>query len=217
MTNTIQANPLFVDATNNDFRLSSSSPAIDAALGSPQSTTDFDLNNRSLYSPTDVGAFEYTGSTPSTGLLGEYYDSPNLSGAVVATRDEGLAFGWGDRAPVPQVSSGNFSVQWTGYMTVPVTGTYYFRVRTSNGMKRSVDNVVSQNSASLTINSQSLVTGSFSSPSALVSQGIVLTANQPYTISADFESAQGNASFFLDWATPAQPAFVVVPRNQLTP
>jgi len=217
MTNTIQADPLFVDSANDNFRLTSASPAINVALGTPLSTTDMDLTDRSQYGAVDLGAYEYTGSTAQTGLLGQYHASPDLSGPVSATRYDALALGLGSTAPVPQVSPGNFSVLWNGYIAAPVTGTYYFRVRTSNGLKRSLDNLLSKNAASLSINSQLLINGDFNSPNILVSQGVTLNADQRYPISVSFEVTQGNSSIFLDWQTPGQAVFVVVPKGQLSP
>lgn len=59
-TNFIGQNPLFVDFANNDFRLTATSPARDAVLGTPLSTRDFNGTVRGAGSQGDLGAFEYT-------------------------------------------------------------------------------------------------------------------------------------------------------------
>jgi hypothetical protein len=61
-TDAILADPLFVNAAENNFNLSAGSPAIDAATGAPQSTTDW--NDRSRTSPSDLGAFEAASPEP---------------------------------------------------------------------------------------------------------------------------------------------------------
>ncbi len=51
-------NPLFVDATNNDFHLQVWSPAIDAGSILADVNDDFDGNYRPLGEGFDIGAYE---------------------------------------------------------------------------------------------------------------------------------------------------------------
>ena len=51
--------PLFVNAVNNDFHLTSSSPAIDAGTTSGAPSTDFEGNTRPQGPGIDIGADEF--------------------------------------------------------------------------------------------------------------------------------------------------------------
>ena len=73
-TNLIKGDPLFVDATNNDFRLLKESPAInkgiDSLTGVAAPANDFSGKNRPVGAGFDIGAFEYE----LTSGLGFFYD-----------------------------------------------------------------------------------------------------------------------------------------------
>jgi hypothetical protein len=59
--------PLFGNATDNDYHLQSASPAIDKASGSDVATSDFDGKTRPIGAASDLGAFEYSTSAGSGG------------------------------------------------------------------------------------------------------------------------------------------------------
>lgn len=63
-TNLVKGDPKFVNAEGNDFRLQSSSPAINAGLdslsGCEAPLVDFDENPRPFEKSHDIGAFEYS-------------------------------------------------------------------------------------------------------------------------------------------------------------
>ncbi len=218
MTNTVTTDdPLFLDEDNNDFRLKSGSPAINAALGTPLSVIDMALTARPQQGVVDLGAYEFTGSALQTGLKGYYHSTSSSTSPVVYTRTEAVALGLGDRPPAPGTTAGNFYVYWYGFITPKNTGAYSFRVRTSNGIKRSRDNLLSQNAANLWVNNQLMITTWYNNSNANVSAPVTLNAGQRYPIAIEFRTAAGNASMFLDWQTPIQPAFVVVPKEHLSP
>jgi len=58
ISNNLDGDPLFMDFGMSDYRLSSSSPAIDSGL-STDSTLDFLLNDRMLGGSADIGAIEF--------------------------------------------------------------------------------------------------------------------------------------------------------------
>lgn len=61
VTNNLDADPLFMDAPGNDWRLSGASPCRDAGSTAPSMYTDEDLAGvpRVLYGVVDIGAYEY--------------------------------------------------------------------------------------------------------------------------------------------------------------
>jgi beta-glucosidase len=63
------------------------------------------------------------------GLKGEYFGNDNWQGRSVLTRvDKQVDFDWNAASPVPGVSAANFSVRWSGSITVPGAGDYVFAV-----------------------------------------------------------------------------------------
>lgn len=66
VTNTINADPLFMNSTGNNFRLQAASPAIDRAVGSPTSVEDITGLTRPVDGLSDLGAFEYNAALPVT-------------------------------------------------------------------------------------------------------------------------------------------------------
>ena len=59
------------------------------------------------------------------GLIGEYFNNTEWNGKPLFTRiDDNVDFHWDINTPDPRLKIGNYSVKWTGYLTVPKTGTY---------------------------------------------------------------------------------------------
>ncbi|WDF66472.1 beta-glucosidase [Flavobacterium sp. KACC 22763] len=59
------------------------------------------------------------------GLIGEYFDNKEWNGKPLFTRiDDNIDFEWDINTPDPRLKMGNYSVKWTGYLTVPKSGTY---------------------------------------------------------------------------------------------
>lgn len=77
--NLVKGDPMFADASNNDFRLQKSSPAIDRGIdslpGCQAPSKDFDLNSRPFGKSCDIGAFEYSviSGIGSAGILNDNY------------------------------------------------------------------------------------------------------------------------------------------------
>jgi beta-glucosidase len=61
------------------------------------------------------------------GLLGEYFDNPDLSGEAGAKRIDRTVEFWRLRPPA-EIDAGEFSVRWTGTLTAPDTGRHVFKL-----------------------------------------------------------------------------------------
>ncbi|MEH6704115.1 MAG: glycoside hydrolase family 3 C-terminal domain-containing protein [Galbibacter orientalis] len=61
------------------------------------------------------------------GLTAAYYNSTEWKGAPLFTRvDQAVNFQWDIDTPDSRLKIGNYSVRWSGYITPPKSGTYYF-------------------------------------------------------------------------------------------
>ena len=58
----------------------------------------------------------------NTGLLGFYYDNPNLTDMKMVRVDDSIDFHWGDGAPSPGMGADDFSVSWRGYLKLEESG-----------------------------------------------------------------------------------------------
>ena len=81
-----------------------------------------------------------SGTTPTTGWRGEYYNNNYLGGnpALVRT-DASINFDWGAGSPATGINADNFSVRWTRDIQFPATGTYTFSARVDDGVRVWVD------------------------------------------------------------------------------
>jgi beta-glucosidase len=77
---------------------------------------------------------EHTALHPASGsgdgLTGEYFSSPDLSGAPLVTRtDRNINFNWDKVVPTNGMQRDNYSVRWSGSFTPPAPGEYKLGVR----------------------------------------------------------------------------------------
>ena len=67
------------------------------------------------------------------GLKAEYFATPDWTGRPVATSTEPLIqTDWENARPVPQVETTNYSVRWSGTISVPARGHYEFSVEAAD-------------------------------------------------------------------------------------
>jgi beta-glucosidase len=75
------------------------------------------------------------------GLNVAYFNNPGLQGEPVYTAvDANLNPYWHNLSPAPGVNPESFSVRWSGYITVPVTGTYELDFRADDYGRIFIDN-----------------------------------------------------------------------------
>lgn len=79
------------------------------------------------------------------GLTGRYYtndgsnnfptDSSDPLRTLMVRQDTKLSFNWGSNAPAPGMAADSFLTKWTGYITVPTTGTYTLGKNSDDGVR----------------------------------------------------------------------------------
>ncbi|BCM91782.1 anti-sigma-I factor RsgI3 [Abditibacteriota bacterium] len=144
------------------------------------------------------------GGFSHAGVLGEYFDNPNLQGqSRFARHDVRINFGWGTLLPVggsraePYKSfpHDNFSVRWTGEVIPRFSEPYTFvagadeGVRVKLGGKTIIDNWDKSGSAK--------------------SAPIVLNSGQKIAIIVEYRQRSGPAYCVLKWQSPSTPIEIV--------
>ena len=79
-------------------------------------------------------------STPTSGLLGLYFNEPDLSGPFKTRYDSTVDYDWGEAAPFTGVNSDRFSVRWIGTLTPTLSDHYTFHTITDDGVRLWIDN-----------------------------------------------------------------------------
>ncbi|HSX29729.1 MAG TPA: PA14 domain-containing protein [Candidatus Saccharimonadales bacterium] len=145
------------------------------------------------------------------GLTGSYYgkfDGTNTfssgNALVMKRTDTFLNFDWGSGAPVAN-GPADFLVRWSGYVTVPVSGTYNFGTNSDDGSKITVGtgNTVVYNDWTTHGPTEGYGTGYF------------LTANQPVPITIEYFDQGGPASF--QFKVQGAVSQQIVPSDWLSP
>lgn len=138
-------------------------------------------------SPVVPTQFLRPSSGEGTGLTGEYFANPDLSGLPVATQNSSqVDFVWSGFPPISGVPGINWSARWTGTITVNTTGTYPFSVTSDDGSR-------------LFINGQKIIDNwSDGAPHARTGLAL-LQAGQPASIEVDYYQHLGGASLSLGW------------------
>ena len=128
------------------------------------------------------------------GLTGRYYkddgshDFTDAANTLIMQRiDPTVSFSWGAGAAVPGGPVDNFMVRWTGYVTVPVSGSYQFGTDSDDGSRITVgtDNTLVFNK------------WQDSPGGAQTGTAYNLTANVPTPITVDYFEHGGAAQMYL--------------------
>ena len=153
------------------------------------------------------------GGFTASGILGEYFDNPELAGEpAFVRRDVRVDFDWQDRAPGGSTSPGyqrvgadNFSVRWTGQVVPKFSETYTFHLTGDDGARLWVRPA----GESFTWN---LLVDAWDVPVAYpVTADFLMTSGRPYDIRVEYREAEGTATARLAWSGPSTPNEVIDP------
>lgn len=137
---------------------------------------------------------------PTSGLTGTYYNGIDFTSRVLSRNDKTINFDWGTGAPVSGVKKDNFSVRWTGKVSVPTSGTYTFYTLSDERVR-------------LYVNGTQLV-NNWTSHTATTNQGTIsLTAGTNYTIQVDYADITKSAVMKLEWSGPGISKTIVPQQN----
>ncbi|HKB06490.1 MAG TPA: PA14 domain-containing protein [Gemmataceae bacterium] len=152
------------------------------------------------------------GGFTAAGILGEYFDNPNLSGSPAFTRrDVRIDFDWQGRSPggsnspdYRRVGADNFSVRWTGQLVPRFSETYTFRTTSDDGVRLWIKPANSGDWVQLVNNwgphGEEEDTRSYA-----------MTAGQAYDVRMEYYEAGGSAVAQLTWSSPSTPEEVIDP------
>ena len=169
------------------------------------SVNDTDLTRLVAYL-REIGVDETSAPSPQVsggGLIGRYYGGVALAGNPLLTRTEAVNFDWGSSAPGPGVPANQFSVRWTGTITIPTTGSYRLRTVSDDGVRLWLNGV--QRIDDWTNH------GSLTDTTATLS----FTAGQRIAVTLEYYENTGNAVMRLQWRLPGSNSYVAIPAANL--
>jgi N-acetylmuramoyl-L-alanine amidase len=145
-------------------------------------------------------------TTPSAvgsgaGLRGTFYDNIDFTALRRARVDATVNFDWASGAPSSTMQPDTFSARWTGQVQPRYSQTYEFYVRSDDGARLWVNNV--------------LLIDQFVPQGATEWSGsIALVAGQKYDLRLEYFENTGDAVAQLSWSSPSQ-AKEIIPTTQL--
>ena len=199
-SNAIFADPLFITMTGNDFHLQSGSPAIDAVLGSPLSTMDFDGLARPVGAAGDLGAFEWVSSTTAP---------PAPTGLAASAGVSAVTLNWNASPGGTSYNIKRSTSQGGLYTTVAsgVTSTSYTDTGLTNGTTYyyvvSAVNLLGESSDSAQVSATPMA---IAAPTNLTA----VQANQPKRINLAWTASAGAQSYNVKRATTSGGPYVTI-------
>ena len=82
-----------------------------------------------------TGLLNYMDEPLGDGLIANYYDNDNYQGRPTSQKEGPIQFNWNGVAPITGVSGSTFSIQFEGYLYVPVTSRYKFSIECHDSAK----------------------------------------------------------------------------------
>ena len=143
-----------------------------------------------LYAPEEIAPVA-SALTDIPGLVGEYFDSADLTAPRLSRVDSIVDFPWGAGAPAANIGADTFSVRWTGFVTPRYSETYTFIVHSDDGLRLWVDGTK--------------IIEDWTNHTARDSQGTIsLQAGKKYAIKLEYYENVGDASVRLSWSSASQ-------------
>lgn len=131
---------------------------------------------------------EFLSANNMPGLLGEYFDNSKLEGEPVVKRnDRKLDFNWIAGPPRGLKSNYNFSIRWTGKLTLPETSSYTFAVTGDDGYRLYIDNAL-------------VIDNWTEQPETTKKTELTLTGGKSYDIKLEYFQGGGDASLRLEYS-----------------
>ncbi|MDR2058073.1 MAG: glycoside hydrolase family 3 C-terminal domain-containing protein [Dysgonamonadaceae bacterium] len=122
------------------------------------------------------------------GLKVEFFNNTNLNGEPAHTGvDDNLNPYWHNLSPAPGINPESFSVRWSGYITVPVTGIYEINFRAANFGRMYIDNKIFFDHWTEEWKNKG------------EKDQIRLEAGKKIPFRIDFSKSEGNAGMWLKW------------------
>ena len=169
--------------------------------------------------PRDWLQTEVQANMSQYGLAGRYYtddgshnfptNTNDPDRLMMARNDTSLSFNWGNGGPAPGLQSDNFMAKWTGYITVPTTGSYTFGAASDDGIRVKLNNGL--------LGAQQTVVDSWTNQDTTIwGSATNLTAGQQVPITVEYFEGGGGARMSLLVRGPGV-SDSVVPAKWLTP
>jgi len=178
------AGPATVNLANGNLALSFASPTV-STLGGPMGLS-FNYNSQDSSVQGLVGSY-YNAKPP--GASSPSYTFSGKTPVLVRT-DSQVSFTYADKvSPAPAVPDNHFLVRYTGYITVPTNGTYYFGAKYDHGVR-----IYLNNSGTATLDKWT-DDGSMSGPAYGSSR--VMTAGTAVPITIEYHDATKGAHLSL--------------------
>jgi hypothetical protein len=163
--------------------------------------------------PVQVEA-QVGGGTKGGGLLGQYFNNPDLAGSpAFSRRDVRVDFDWGSlikpggslrQAGFRDLGADNYSVRWTGQILSRFSETYTFKVTADDGARLFIRPAGGEAAAVIDAwNAPATTTGTFA-----LKKGVA------YDIKLEYRETTGTARCVLKWSSRSTPEEVIEP---LTP
>jgi hypothetical protein len=134
------------------------------------------------------------------GLSGAYFDTPDLTGKVLARTDQQVSFDWNTGAPVSGVGS-DYTVRWSGRVQARFSEQYRFATLTAGGVRLWIDN--------------KLIIDNWSPHALTVNSGYAsLSAGKRYNVRLEYLNTGGAATAKLYWDSKRQTK-QIIPKGYL--